>query len=160
MYQGKIIRIAHIMQKVMKLFYIHVLCRGIPYFNCYVTADIYHIRHFSLWVGSCWDCHSLFRPGTICPEWSDHRRTALSTGVNPPKTYWGQIWDRTQTPTTFTGGLGHLQPVGQGQLVSLKHREAVVPPNSWIIISSSIFFSFQSQQVYNNFGFIRAGGDT
>ena len=35
---------------------------------------------------------ALFRPGiNMHPEWSDHKWTALSTGVNALKTHWGRI---------------------------------------------------------------------
>ena len=47
---------------------------------------------------------TLCTPGVnICPEWCDHRWTALSTGVN--ETHWDLI-----TQTSFRGGLDHMRP--------------------------------------------------
>ena len=51
---------------------------------------------------------TLFIPGIhIRPEWSDHKRSALSAGLNAPKCVLNVSWHLI-TQTTLRGGLGHL----------------------------------------------------
>lgn len=70
------------------------------------TSDSSRSRNWDRWMMTAqWASVALFRPGiNICPEWSDHQWTAVSTGGNAPKMLWGSIWEPT-TLTTFRGGL-------------------------------------------------------
>ncbi len=58
-----------------------------------------------------WFYKALFRPGiNMSPEWSDHKWTALSTGVNTPKTHWGciEIWSLRPHSEVVWATSGHI----------------------------------------------------
>lgn len=101
----------------------HLSCWAMCIWFVYINYHISQTSIFSLpflflmklvWRLTCWACewilllvHSMapFRPGlTVRAEWSDHSSTALSTGVNAPKTHWGRISELI-AQTTFGGAL-------------------------------------------------------
>lgn len=58
------------------------------------------------------ECHQMLwvplRPGVkMCPERTNHRWAAVSSGVNAHKTHGGHISD-VITQKTLSGGLGHM----------------------------------------------------